>query len=321
MPWHIGSSDSCPASKPYAVIQDADGSVSGCHATKEEAKSQVSALYASDDSSANHSLAIDVVRSLSAAPELRGAEQGDDSLGTLSGYFSAFDNWYRVASAWEGDFLERIAPGAFAQTIAEDRNGMRVLFNHGFDTQVGEKVLGPIKELREDNPGGGYYEVSLYDTHYNRELLPGLRGGQYGASFRMKVEADAWIDKPTPSDYNPKGLPERTITRSKVMEFGPVTFPANPQASATVRSSTDEFYTRLQQRDRGAYEAACRAANIQLPDLTVGIPNPVVVGNGSIDDDPEGVHRNNSEREARALRLAVLGIRGIQLSTPPEKRK
>lgn len=48
MPWHIGSSDSCPASKPYAVIKDADGSVSGCHATRKEAEAQMAALYAND---------------------------------------------------------------------------------------------------------------------------------------------------------------------------------------------------------------------------------------------------------------------------------
>jgi hypothetical protein len=27
-------------------------------------------------------------------------------------------------------------------------------------------------------------------------------------------------------EYNPKGMPERTITEAKVFEFGPVTYPA-----------------------------------------------------------------------------------------------
>ena len=57
---------------------------------------------------------VDVVRALSAAPELRSAEKGDDSIGVLSGHFSVFDNWYRINSVWEGEFLERTAPGSLA---------------------------------------------------------------------------------------------------------------------------------------------------------------------------------------------------------------
>lgn len=217
-----------------------------------------------------HTLPVDVVRALSAAPELRDAAPaaGDtaapaDAIGLLSGHFSSFDTWYRVESSWEGDFMERTAPGFTAQTIAEDRSGMRVLFNHGFDTMAGDKVLGPINVLREDSTGP-YYEVPLFDTSYNRDLLPGLKAGVYGASFRMRVMADSWVDEPNPSDYNPKALPERTITRAKVMEFGPVTFPANPEATAGARSATDEYYTQLRHRDQGAFEAAVRSVG-RLP--------------------------------------------------------
>jgi hypothetical protein len=46
MPWHIAMSDECPASKPHAVIKDADGSVEGCHETEAKAKKQMAALYA-----------------------------------------------------------------------------------------------------------------------------------------------------------------------------------------------------------------------------------------------------------------------------------
>jgi len=48
MPWHIGTSDECPASKPHAVIKDADGSVAGCHPTRKKAEAQMAALYAND---------------------------------------------------------------------------------------------------------------------------------------------------------------------------------------------------------------------------------------------------------------------------------
>ena len=48
MPWHVGSSDTCPSSKPYAVIKDADDSVAGCHETRQKAEAQMAALYAND---------------------------------------------------------------------------------------------------------------------------------------------------------------------------------------------------------------------------------------------------------------------------------
>lgn len=212
-------------------------------------------------------LDIDVVRALGAAPEFR-ASDGGDTLGTLRLGFSAFNTWYRVDSKWESTFYERTVPGTFEDTIAEDRALMRVLFDHGFDPQIGNKVLGPIDDLREglDSP---IAVVPLFDTSYNRDLLPGLRAGVYGSSFRMRVPkgGDEWNDKPGKSAHNPEGIPERTIRRAKVLEFGPVTFPANPSATATVRSMTDYFYDQLRQRDTSAFEAAARAAG-RLPDLT-----------------------------------------------------
>jgi HK97 family phage prohead protease len=208
---------------------------------------------------------IDLVRALPARPEFRDDSPADGGLGTMAGHFSVFDTWYRVESLWEGEFLERVAPGTFAQTIADDLGAMRVLFDHGYDPTVGNKVLGPIESLAEDKTGPAY-EVPLFDTSYNRDLLPGLRAGVYGSSFRFRVQAEEWDDEPKASKANPKGLPERTITRAKVMEFGPVTFPANPAATAGMRSLTDQFYDRLRARDSQAYDAAVRAAGITPPD-------------------------------------------------------
>ncbi len=258
------------------------------------------------------SIPVDVVRALSAAPELRAAAPADGSIGLLSGHFSAFGNWYQVSSYWEGDFLESTAAGFTAQTIAEDRDGMRVLFDHGFDA-IGNKVLGPIQDLREDEIGP-YYEVPLFDTSYNRDLLPGLKAGVYGASFRMRVIEDSWNEEPDPSDYNPKALPERTITRARVMEFGPVTFPANPEATASVRSAsvrsvTDQFYERLRSRDQGAFEDAVRAAGRNPTDLTGRADARSAPGGGSKDSRPgNGGASARSEAEARHHQLILTGV-------------
>ena len=49
MPYHVvENSVRCPASKPHAVVKDADGTVMGCHETVEAAGRQIAALHASE---------------------------------------------------------------------------------------------------------------------------------------------------------------------------------------------------------------------------------------------------------------------------------
>lgn len=180
---------------------------------------------------------------------------GGTSDGTLMfGHFSTFNTWYEIDSYWEGLFMESVASSAFDRTMVEDRDSMRVLYDHGMDPVLGNKPLGPITELKADDIGA-YYEVPLLDTDYNRDFVqPALRGqlmngqevgSQLGASFRFEVMEEVWNYSPEPSTFNPDGIPQRTITRARVMEFGPVTFPASPSASSGVRSTTDLFIERL----------------------------------------------------------------------------
>jgi len=169
------------------------------------------------------------------APQLRDGGEGDP-MPTLFGHFAVFNRWTKIDSMWEGTFMERIAPGAFTKTFREGKDGMKVLFNHGQDFQIGDKVLGPIARLEEDDEGA-YYEVPLFDTSYNRDLAPGLKAGVYGASFRFRVMKEEFVQNPKRSKDNPDGLPERTIKEAQVSEFGPVTFPAYDDATASARSA------------------------------------------------------------------------------------
>lgn len=173
--------------------------------------------------------------------ELRDAEGG--GMPVLCGHFAVFDRWTEIDSAWEGQFMESISPGAFKKTIQENRQSMRCLFQHGKDPGIGDKVLGPIAELREDDEGA-YYEVPLLDTSYNRDLLPGLEKGLYGASFRFSVVKESMNQRPERSDWNPDGLPERKVQETRLREFGPVTWPAYEDATAGIRSLTDDFIIR-----------------------------------------------------------------------------
>jgi hypothetical protein len=255
MPYSVSKdAEACPASRPWAVKNQQTGKLHGCHPTKEAAKKQQAALYVhvpdarlaenpdmnereeqdrSGEMEARQRKA-DLVRAI--GPGTSSLRDSDDGMPTLTGRFGSFGEWAEINNKLEGHFMERISPTAFEKTIQENRDNIRVLFHHGLDPSIGNKVLGPIQELRGDT----YYEVPLLDTTYNHDLLPGLRAGLYGASFKFGVVKEEFDPRPTRSDHNPSGLPESTVMELRLREFGPTPFPAYAGASAGVRSLTDE---------------------------------------------------------------------------------
>lgn len=230
-----------------------------------------------------------------------------DSLGMMIVRFSPFNTWYEIDSWWEGCFMERTAPGAFTKTMNERRDQIKTLFDHGYDFQIGGKILGSIMELREDSDTA-LSEVALYDTSYNRDLLPGLRDGAYGSSFMFRVMRDEWIEEPGRSDYNPDGLAERTIKEVKLYEAGPVTWPANPDATAGMRSLTDRFYELMAGRDAARVDDLRARVNrtrtsgaIPLPDQQLAAIDAATPTDApSISAHPSGM---SSHARKRALQL------------------
>jgi HK97 family phage prohead protease len=218
-----------------------------------------------------------LVRAMFPGVEVRAADEG--KMPTLIGHFAVFNQWTKIDSAYEGTFMERIAPGAFRKTFAENRDQLKVTFQHGKDPQLGDKPLGPISVLEEDDQGARY-EVPLLDTAYNRELIPGLQANLYGSSFRFQVVKEDFENKPTRSAYNPDGLPERTVREASVLEFGPVTYPAYPGATAGVRSMTDQYLVERLTADPERFTALLSTVTPALtgPDpsatMTTSTPDP-----------------------------------------------
>lgn len=245
----------------------------------------------------------------------------DDTGEVMTVEFSRFDTWYEINSWWEGRFLERTARGAFKRTIkSQGASGIKVLFNHGRDWQIDQKSLGvaSVLEERETSP---YMEVPLLDTSYNRDLIPGLRAGAYGSSFMFEVVREDWNHDPGVSDDNPDGLPERTIKEVRLYEAGPVTWPANPDATAGLRSATrsgmDWLMDSLGERDQDHREeltrsfAAFRAmhglstpseegpASRHRPDPLTPAPGPA----------PARHVEGGLSAAARARRMTLLGVK------------
>lgn len=171
----------------------------------------------------------------------------DDELPTLSGHLAVFDQWTRISSMFEGEFMERIAPGSFLKTIKENRDRIQITFNHGHDPSLGDQVLADLRDIGEDDIGVPY-EAELF-PEIPPLLMRGLRRGKYGSSFRFSVVKEEparwWEKRPAKeTEHNPDRLPERTVREIALYEFGPVTYPAYAGATAGVRSTTDYYMSQ-----------------------------------------------------------------------------
>lgn len=254
--------------------------------------------------------------------ELR--EKAEDGyLGTLAGHFAVFNRWTEIDSPLEGHFMERVAPGAFSKTFSENRKNMRVLLNHGKDPSVGLKPLGPIRTLEEDSDGA-YYEVGLLDTSYNRDLVPGLKEGLFGASFRFQIRAEDFVQWPDRSEHNPTGLPESTIRQAKVKEFGPVTFGQYEGATAGLRSLNDDLVgLELNLMARSDPQAVAEFARI----ISSGFSSSktLVPFSANVGTKPEEGERNDPTSvdhgmlwQLKDLKASIASVKGTQLTDPDD---
>ena len=228
--------------------------------------------------------------------EMRAAEDGDGR--TLVGYAARF-NEDTTINSWEGEFVERIAPGAFKRSLKNNGDQVKILFNHGMDPQIGDKPLGRAKVMKEDREGL-YVEVPLSRTSYNEDLIELLSDGALdGMSFRFSVIKDTW-DEPTRKG----GLPIRTLNEVRLMELGPVTFPAYQATTAGVRSRESlDKWLQLPEEQR------TQIAHILGTSVDAGGPGVAELARMTDDDSEPVAAGHHSPRTAyiqwRARNLAV----------------
>lgn len=193
--------------------------------------------------------------------ERANGNQGDGK--TLEGYAAVFDQDTEINS-WEGHFKERMVRGAFRKTLKERTPVCQ--FDHGHDSRFGNLPIGAFEELKEDKHGLRV-RARLFD--HAEPIRQAIEAGAVtGMSFRFKVVRDSWADdKGNPITdrnelmeklYNAKkgDKPlQRTIKEVKLMEAGPVVFPAYPQTTVGVRSMTDDQRKRAIEDLTAGFEA------------------------------------------------------------------
>jgi HK97 family phage prohead protease len=201
------------------------------------------------------SLAIDEVESAVPllAVESRSAEDGSERE-YIVGYAAKFG----VNSLDLGDFIERIDPRAFG--IVSERRGRkkaletRALWNHDANYPLA-RYPGTLTMTVDEV--GLRYEFPVPDTTYGRDIASNIRAGIVkGSSFSFTVPSggDAWSIE--------DGRSVRVINRiDSLLDVGPVTFPAYPDADVTVaQRSYDHFRKEQRRHDEAREYAANRAA-------------------------------------------------------------
>jgi HK97 family phage prohead protease len=110
------------------------------------------------------------------------------STNKLAGYAAV----YNSLSQDLGGFVERILPGAFTRALSKP-DQIRALYEHDQQRLLGRVGSGTLK--LEENSKGLYFELSLPDTSYARDLgVLVERGDINGCSFGFQVPAggDQW---------------------------------------------------------------------------------------------------------------------------------
>lgn len=202
-------------------------------------------------------------RFLSAAAHPVTLKRADGEPTVISGYGAVF---YREGD--EGteyrllpDVVERIMPGAF---VLDD--DVRSLFNHNPDIILGRQRSGTLKIMIDET--GFRYEVTPPDTQLVRDqvLAPIGRGDIDGSSFMFKVIDGGQRFREVGNTLI------RELTRIRVEEAGPVTFPAYTGTSTGIRDQSDAdeaireatAYRQAQQRQRDRDRVAVRMRAMRL---------------------------------------------------------
>lgn len=149
-------------------------------------------------------------------------DRADKPSRTITGYAAVFNK----NSENFGWFIERIAPGAFADVL---QNDTVALFNHDPNYPLARN--GVNLTLTEDDFGLKYH-FDAPNTTIGNDLLANIRSGVIKqSSFAFTVAEEKWEEK------DGKEPSIRTITKVKrLYDVSPVTYPAYPDTTVAARS-------------------------------------------------------------------------------------
>jgi len=144
-----------------------------------------------------------------------------DGAPIITGYAAVFNR-----DSADLGFIEQVDPRAFDKTLKEA--DVRGLGNHEPDWLLGRSKSGTLR-LSADSVGLRYeIDVNPADPDGVRAIEKVRRGDMDGSSFSFQTIRDEWNWEASP--------PQRRLLEVALIDVGPVSFPAYPDATATARA-------------------------------------------------------------------------------------
>ena len=155
--------------------------------------------------------------------EFRDAAAGSAAVGVLAGYAAVYER----LSQNLGGFVEKVAHGAFAQSLA-DNNPVLARYNHDDNQLLGTTEAETLRVSSDET--GLPYDVDLPDTSVGRDVaVLAKRGDVRYSSFAFRTLEDAW-------SVTDQGFPLRTLVKVQLVDVAPVNNPAYRDTSVGMRS-------------------------------------------------------------------------------------
>lgn len=190
---------------------------------------------------------------------LRAAEGAEPNDGlTLDGYGAVF-NRLTVIDSWEGRFREQFANRSMIRSFRE--TPPKIQFDHGRHPLIGSIPIAALRSITEDvHPelapeGGAHLVARIFDNWLMQPVRDAIDGGAIGGmSHRFGVVRESWsyadgkpirderaltaeLERAMYDDVPEDELPIRTVKEARILEMGPVVWPAYTDTSVGVRST------------------------------------------------------------------------------------
>ena len=144
---------------------------------------------------------------------------------TLAGYAAVYGQDSREIVEGGRKFVERIAPGAFNETLSSGAD-VKLFYNHDASMPLARTRSGTLK-LKSDRNGLAF-TASLPETTLGNDVRALIERGDLSGemSFGFIVTEDSWS----------KDRSQRLVKRAQLLEVSIVQDAAYPQTSSSLRS-------------------------------------------------------------------------------------
>lgn len=147
---------------------------------------------------------------------------------TIEGIGIVYNAESREISDWNGTYRERIAPGAFAETLRAG-DDVKLFYNHDPKWPLARTKSGTLS-LKSER-AGLRFSAELPDTTIGNDVRALMERGDLTGemSFGFIVEEDSWS----------KDRTERLVKRARLLELSIVVDAAYPQTASALRCAQD----------------------------------------------------------------------------------